>query len=370
MEDHGNNVQDAAELENSGSRVLSTIALSFDASLGEIFRTLLAGAALFLARREALLPGPGLVLLLRDRRITTTTLVTSVLAALPAEAELPELHTLSVGGEALPAELVARWSRGRRLLNGYGPTEATIGATLACGWDPARKPPLGRPLSHVRAYVLDARMRLLPVGVPGELYLGGPSLARGYINRPDLTAERFLADLSSDVPGARLYKTGDRVRWLPDGQLEFLGRIDQQVKVRGFRIEPGEIEAVLSRHPGVHQAAVVATAQQQLAAYVVPAEGQASTPTELREFARQHLPEYMVPGFFTLLQQLPLTPSGKLDRRALPAPELIAGGYHHVRSRTPPSSRSLRRCGPTFCVWNELACRITSSNWAGTRCWQ
>ena len=196
--------------------------------------------------REELLPGPDLVRLLRDQHITTTTLVTAVLAALPAEAELPELRTLTVGGEALPAELAARWSQGRRLLNGYGPTEATIGATLACGWEPARKPPLGRPLPNVRAYVLDARMQLLPVGVPGELYLGGPGLARGYLNRPDLTAERFLADPFSGEPGARLYRTGDRVRWLPDGQLEFLGRVDEQVKVRGFRIELGEIEAVLA----------------------------------------------------------------------------------------------------------------------------
>src|SRR5262249_30253907 len=215
------------------SRVLSTIALSFDAWLGEIFRTLVSGATLCLARREELLPGPDLVRLLRDQRITTATLVTPVLAALPGEEELPGLHTLTVGGEELTAELAARWSRGRRLLNGYGPTEATIGATLACGWDLGRKPPLGRPLPNVRAYVLGAGMQLLPVGVPAELYLGGPGVARGYLNRSDLTAERFLPDPFSREPGARLYRTGDRVRWLPDGQLEFLGRIDHQLKVRG-----------------------------------------------------------------------------------------------------------------------------------------
>ena len=154
--------------------------------------------------------------------------------------------------------------------------------------------------------------------------MGGDGLARGYWNRSDLTAERFIPDPFSAEPDARLYKTGDRVRWLPDGQLEFLGRIDDQIKVRGFRVEPGEVEGVLCRHPGVHRAVVVATAQQQLAAYVVPAEGQAPTPTELREFARQHLPEYMVPGLFMLLQELPLTPSGKLNRRALPAIEATA----------------------------------------------
>ena len=256
------------------SRVLATIALSFDASLGEIFRTLLAGATLYLARREQLLPGPDLIRLLREHRITTTTLVPTVLAALPGDDDLPELRTLTVGGEALSAELAIRWGRGRRLLNGYGPTETTIGATLAVDWEPGEKPPLGRPLSQVRACVLDEHMELLPLGVSGELYLGGPSLARGYLNRPDLTAERFLADPFTDTPGARMYRTGDRVRWRSDGQLDFLGRMDEQVKVRGYRIEPGEIAAVLQQYPGVGEAVVVArqdhSGGQRLVAYVVP----------------------------------------------------------------------------------------------------
>ena len=318
----------------SDSRVLCTIALSFDASLGEIFRGLVAGATLCLARREELLPGPGLIGLLRDQHITTTTLVTAVLAALPAEEELPELRTLTVGGEALSAELAARWSEGRRLLNGYGPTEATIGATLAWGWDPGRKPPLGRPLPNVRAYVLDRQMRPVPVGVPGELYLGGPGLARGYHGRPDLTAERFVADPFGDQPGGRLYRTGDLVRWLPDGQLEFLGRVDQQVKVRGFRIELGEVEAVLGRHPGVRQAVVVATARQQLGVYVVPVEGEVPTAAELREFGRLYLPEYMVPTLFMAVDELPLTPSGKLNRRALPVLEPTADDTSFVPAGT------------------------------------
>jgi amino acid adenylation domain-containing protein/non-ribosomal peptide synthase protein (TIGR01720 family) len=266
----------------SDSRVLPTIALSFDASLGEIFRTLLAGATLCLARREELLPGPDLIRLLRDQRITTTTMVTTVLAALPVE-ELPDLKVLTVGGEALAGNLAARWSQGRRLLNGYGPTEATIGATLATEWEPSRKPPLGRPLPHVRAYVLDTRMELLPVGIAGELYLGGSGLARGYLNRPDLTAERFLADPLSREPGARLYRTGDRVRWQSDGQLEFLGRVDDQVKVHGHRIEPDEIAAVLRQHTGVREAAVLArqkrSGDQHLVAYVVPAHGSWGRPS-------------------------------------------------------------------------------------------
>ena len=314
---------------NPDLRVLPTIALSFDASLGEIFRTLLAGGTLCLARREELLPGPDLIRLLRDQHITTTTLVTAVLAALPAEEDLPELRTLTVGGEALPAELAARWSQGRRLLNGYGPTEATIGATLACGWDPARKPPLGKPLPNVRAYVLDGRMQLLPVGVPGELYLGGPGLARGYLNRPDLTAERFLADPFSGEPSARLYRTGDRVRWLPDGQLEFMGRVDEQVKVRGFRIEPGEIELVLARHPGVHQAVVLAREdtpgdKRLVAYYIVEPDADETGAEALRQHLSAALPEYMVPAAYVRLDALPLTANGKLDRRALPAPDAAA----------------------------------------------
>ena len=163
-------------------------------------------------------------------------------------------------------------------------------------------------------------------GVPGGLYWGVTDSLEA-IGSSDLTAERFIPDPLATNPG-RLYDTGDRVRWLPDGQLEFLGRIDDQIKVRGFRVEPGEVEAVLRRHPGVHQAVVVATAQQQLAAYAVPAEGQAPAPTELREFARRHLPDYMVPGLFMLLQHLPLTPSGKLDRRALPAIEAMTSSTY------------------------------------------
>jgi amino acid adenylation domain-containing protein/non-ribosomal peptide synthase protein (TIGR01720 family) len=312
---------------NPDSRVLATIALSFDASLGEIFRTLAAGATLCLARREELLPGPGLIGLLRDQRITATSLVTAVLAALPTE-DVPELRTLTVGGEALPAELAARWSRGRRVLNGYGPTETTIGATLAHRWDPDRKPPLGRPLPDVRAYVLDARMRLLPVGVPGELYLGGPGLARGYLCRPGLTAERFLPDPFGIEPGARMYRTGDRVRWQTDGQLDFLGRVDDQVKIRGHRVELGEIEVALGRHPGVHQAAVTmredTPGPKRLIGYVVPDGDGEPAAADLRGYLRKALPEYMVPAAFVVLPALPMTPNGKLDRQALPVPSLNA----------------------------------------------
>lgn len=254
-------------------RVLMTHALTFDASLGEIFRTLVSGATLCLARREELLPGPELLTLLRERQITTVTLSAVLLAALPY-VDLPELKTLTVGGSALPAEVAARWAKGRRLLNGYGPTEAAIGVTLADGWAQGRKPPLGRPLPNVCAYVVNDALQLLPPGMPGELCLGGPGLARGYLGRADLTAERFSPDPFSNIPGARLYRTGDRVRCLADGQLDFLGRVDEQVKIRGYRIEPGEIAAVLRAHPAVGDAVVLArpdrTGELRLVAYVAP----------------------------------------------------------------------------------------------------
>lgn len=258
-------------------RVLMTHALTFDASLGEIFRTLVSGATLCLARREELLPGPELLTLLRERRITTVTLSAVLLAALPY-VDLPELKTLTVGGSALPAEVAARWAKGRRLLNGYGPTEAAIGVALADGWTHGRKPPLGRPLPNVRAYVVNDALQLLPPGVPGELYLGGPGLARGYLGRADLTAERFSPDPFSSIPGARLYRTGDRVRWLADGQLDFLGRVDEQVKIRGYRIEPGEIAAALRAHSAVQDAAVLAqpdrAGELRLVAYIAAAAAQ------------------------------------------------------------------------------------------------
>ena len=308
-----------------GGRVLQMISWSFDASLGELFRTLCSGATLVMASPEELLPGPGLLRLLRRERITSAAMTPAVLAALPTE-ELPDLRTLAVGGEACPPEVAARWGRGRRLLNGYGPTETAVGATLAWGWDLGRRPPLGRPLANVRAYVLDGRLRPVPVGVPGELYLGGAGVARGYLGRPGLTAERFLADPHGEA-GTRMYRTGDRVRWLADGQLEFMGRADEQVKVRGFRIELGEVEAVLTRHPGVGAGAVLAVADgggsSRLVGYVTASDpAQAPSAGELRGFLREWLPEYMVPSAFVVLDQLPRTSNGKLDRNALPAPSL------------------------------------------------
>jgi len=260
------------------SRVLATIAFTFDASLGELFRTLLAGATLFLTHRAALLPGPTLLRVLQEWRITTLTTVPSVLRALPTDAALPALETITVGGEELTADLADQWRGQRRLINGYGPTETAIGATLATTWEPARKPPIGRPLPNVKAYILSNNGSLLPVGASGELCLGGPGVARGYWQRPELTAAQFVGDPFAEHTSARLYRTGDRVRWAADGQLEFLGRMDDQVKLRGYRIEPGEIAATLRAHEAVADAVVVAKghgSDRRLVAYAVPRSNKA-----------------------------------------------------------------------------------------------
>jgi amino acid adenylation domain-containing protein len=319
-------------------RVLQFASLSFDAAAAELVMALASGASLCVAPREELLPGPGLLALLRAHAVTVVTLPPSALAALPVE-ELPALRTLTVAGEALPAELAARWGARHRLWNLYGPTEATIWSTAGECADPARKPDIGAPIANVRAYVLDPGLEPLPVGAAGELYVGGAGVARGYLGRPGLTAERFVPDPFGGVPGARLYRTGDRVRRLADGRLDFIGRMDHQVKVRGFRIEPGEIEARLAEHPGVREAVVLARedpafgmpGEKRLVAYVV---GEARAEA-LRAHVRQSLPEYMVPAAFVFLDALPLTPNGKLDRRALPAPDLASAEERFVAPRTP-----------------------------------
>ncbi|HEX8273583.1 MAG TPA: non-ribosomal peptide synthase/polyketide synthase, partial [Longimicrobiaceae bacterium] len=316
------------------SRVLQFASPAFDAAVAELFDALLIGATLVLAPREELLPGPGLLSTLRRGRVSVATLPPSVLALLPAD-ELPELRTVVSAGEAVDAATTERWSRGRAFVNAYGPTETTVCATTAACKADGRAPAIGLALENVRAYVLDAAGRPAPVGVPGELYVGGVGVARGYLGRPGLTAERFVPDPFGGEAGARLYRTGDRVRWRAEGALEYLGRLDEQVKIRGFRIEPGEIEAVLSAHAQVREARVVAwedaPGEKRLVAYVV---GGAEA-DELREQLRRSLPEYMVPAAFVVLERLPLTPNGKLDRRALPAPDFAAGAGRYVAPRTP-----------------------------------
>jgi amino acid adenylation domain-containing protein/non-ribosomal peptide synthase protein (TIGR01720 family) len=352
-----------------GSRMLQFASSSFDASVAEIFVALGAGATLVLAPREALLPGPGLIELLRQQAINIVTLPPSALAALPAE-DLPALHSLIVAGEACPLPLAQRWrfhadGRPRRFFNAYGPTETTVCATIyewPADQDELYTLPLGRPIANTQLYVLDRWLQPAPVGVPGEIYIGGVGVAWGYLKRPDLTAERFIPDPFRATPGSRLYRTGDQGIFRPDGTIEFLGRIDRQVKVRGFRIEPAEIEAALLQHPAVSDAVVVARQSgddTRIVAYVTgeqrnrwpagrtreQAENQDAHSatgtknqveqqndsrfgvpfgrpgsTELRAFLKARLPEYMLPGAFVVLDEWPLTPNGKIDRAALPAP--------------------------------------------------
>jgi amino acid adenylation domain-containing protein len=321
------------------SRVAQLGSLSFDVSVLEIFSALASGAALHLFEREAVMSGDEISRLLRERGITTMYALPSFLNMLP-EGEFPDLRSLTVGGEACDAETAARWSAGRRCFNLYAPTEGTIYSTMyECAEGERRVPPVGRPIDNTRVYLLDENLRPVPVGVAGELHLGGVQLARGYQNRPDLTAERFVPDPFSGEPGARLYRTGDLARHLPGGEIEFLGRVDHQVKLRGFRVELGEVESALRRHPSVRDAAAVVRedrpGDKRLVAYVTGEGGVAAAGGELREFMKESLPDYMVPSAFVALDSLPLDSNGKVDRRALPAPEGREPSGDFVAARTP-----------------------------------
>jgi amino acid adenylation domain-containing protein/non-ribosomal peptide synthase protein (TIGR01720 family) len=263
------------------SRVLQFASLSFDASASEIFMALTTGATLCMTSRDNLVSIPALSKLLRDESITTVTLTPSVLALL-APGDVPALRTLIVAGEACPAEVASRWAEGRRLFNAYGPTETSVCASFGEYTEAYAhgSPPIGRPLANMHVYLLDANLEPVPVGVSGELYIGGIGLARGYCNQPELTAERFIPDPFADAPGARLYRSGDVARYLPDGQIDFLGRADRQVKLRGFRVEPGEIESALLSHTAVRESVVVARedgdGEKRLVAYVVASQLEAA----------------------------------------------------------------------------------------------
>ncbi|GHC47463.1 amino acid adenylation domain-containing protein [Streptomyces cinnamoneus] len=307
-----------------GSRMLGFASAAFDVSLLEIFGALLSGATLVLATEEDRLDTGRLQTLMVTQRVTAADLPVALLPLLDPE-ELVDLGFLSTGGEAPPGAQLDRWAApGRAVWNSYGPTETTVDVTMHRCTAPAREPfpPIGRPMANHRVYVVDPALRLLPPGAPGELCVAGAGLARGYLGAPALTAERFVED-PWGPPGSRLYRTGDLVRWNAEGRLEFLGRADGQVKVNGHRIELGEIEAHLARHPDVLQAAVTVRRDavvQALVGYVVPREGAAPAPAALRAHLDRSLPGYMVPHAYVTLDRLPLGPSGKLDRGALPAP--------------------------------------------------
>ncbi|MEU4476429.1 AMP-binding protein, partial [Micromonospora sp. NPDC023888] len=303
-----------------GSRVLQFAALGFDATVWELVLALGTGATLVVPETDRL-AGEDLATVLREQRITHLTLPPTVLATVPAE-RLPDLGTLVVAGEACPPELTARWSPGRRMFNAYGPTESTVCASMSGELSPGPAP-IGRPVVNTRLYVLDDALQLAAPGVPGELYIAGEGLARGYYDRAGLTASRFLADPYGPA-GSRMYRTGDVVRWNADAELEYLGRSDEQVKIRGFRVETGEVASVLLRHATVAQAAVIVR-QDQLLAYVVPAAGRAVRDDELRAYLQDELPEHMVPSAVVVLDEIPRTSHGKVDQRALPDPEQTGG---------------------------------------------
>ena len=314
-------------------RVLQTISFSFDPSVWQIFWPLSFGAQLIMARPGGHQDSAYLVKLIAKQQITVIALVPSMLRLFLEEKGLDKCNLRHVfcGGEALPVELQERFfnrlNSNDVLHNVYGPTEASIDATFwTCKRGTTHRiAPIGRPIANTQIYILDSYLQPVPLGVQGELHIGGVGLAQGYLNRPELSAEKFIPNPFSSEPGARLYKTGDLARYLPDGNIEFIGRIDQQLKIRGFRIELGEIEATLSQHPNIQQSVVIARedvpGDQRLVAYIIPSQKQASTLNELRRFLKEKLPEYMVPSAFVMLETLPLNTNGKVDRRALPAPQ-------------------------------------------------
>ncbi|MEV7551149.1 non-ribosomal peptide synthase/polyketide synthase [Amycolatopsis sp. NPDC089917] len=328
-----------------GSRVVQFASTGFDVTVWDLVMSLCVGGTLIVVPSHRRVAGVELTGYIAANAATHMILPPSLVAALPPDCELPKGAVLIVGTETVPPELIARWAEDLRVVAAYGLTEATVNSTLWAaepGW--TGPIPIGRPDPNTRCHVLDTALRPVPAGVEGELYVGGRGLARGYAGRPGLTAERFVADPFAGG-GARMYRTGDRVRWRADGNLDFLGRTDHQVKIRGFRIEPGEIESALAAYPGVERIAVVPRevkpGDRRLVAYVVPESGGSpSLPKDLRAHAESALPHYMVPSAFVALDRLPIMPNGKLDRTALPLPDFGAA----ATGREPRTERERILC--------------------------
>lgn len=340
------------------SRVLQFSSLSFDASVWEIVMAFTTGTALVLIDNESR-SGARLRDVLIEGGITHATLPPSVLPTIEHCRELL-LKTLIIAGEPCSGELAGVWSQGRRMVNAYGPTETTICATMSQPLSGSRAPTIGRPILNTHVYVLDGNLNAVPVGVTGELHVSGPSLARGYLKRPDLTAERFIPNPFGRA-GERMYKTGDRVRWLAEGNLEYLGRVDEQVKIRGFRIELGEIEAALQEYPGVNQAVVIVredeAGDKRLIAYVStgssPDGGHGGAELdigELRKHLQSKLPEYMMPSAYIQIAAMPLTPSGKIDRKDLPQFDAYSSDQEYVAPRNPTEETLCR-------LWQQVLCQ-------------
>jgi amino acid adenylation domain-containing protein len=374
----------------SSTHLLQFASLSFDASVSEIFTTLFSGASLYIPSKKLLLDTSKFIQTISHHSITTITLPPSYLEHLHHSTS-SNLVTLVTAGENLNKRILQSWQHTKILINAYGTTETTICAsTINYNESKYTIPLIGRPISNTQIYILDNYMNLVPVGVGGEIYIGGVGLARGYLNRPDLTADRFIPnpffseeDLAALEQGQdiskslRLYRTGDLARYLPDGNIEFLGRIDEQVKIRGFRIELGEIEATLLKHTDVAQCVIVTReddpGQKYLVVYIVPREklkdsftlDQSFTASSGETFStlsgedlpnfidslRTHLeislPDYMIPRFFVMLNQIPLTPNGKIDRKSLPAPD-----------------PSLRQVGSTYVAPSTTLEQELASIWA------
>jgi amino acid adenylation domain-containing protein len=316
-----------------GSRVLQFASFSFDTSIWEIVMTLCSGGVLVMADKLTILPGPDLANTLLEQRISHVTLPASSLAALPYQA-YPDLSVIITAGEACAVDLLQLWGKGRRFVNSYGPTEASVSASNAeLQWD-GGVVHIGHPLPNVQTWILDNEQQLRPIGLPGELYVGGIGVAKGYLNRPELTAEKFLADPFSSVSNAKMYRTGDLVRLNQYGQLEFLGRIDEQVKIRGYRIEPSEIETVLRQSDQVIDAKVVVKSVQSipmLVAYVSVGQRHFHE-SRLREYLAERLPNYMQVDRFVAIKDFPRLPNNKINIKALPEPKLKRSSSRQLES--------------------------------------
>ncbi|MCK5844603.1 MAG: amino acid adenylation domain-containing protein, partial [Victivallales bacterium] len=345
---------------------LQMASFSFDVFGGDFVRALLSGGKLVLAPRETLLEAETLYNLMRREHVNCAEFVPAVLRNLvdyldDTGQKLDFMKNLIAGSDIWTVKEYKKFLNycgpDTRLINSFGLTEAAVDSTFFEGdvsdYAEERLVPIGRPFPNSIIYIVDQHLNLSPIGVPGELLVAGPNLARGYFERPDLVAEKFVPNSFSDQPGDRMYRTGDLARWLPDGNIEFLGRIDHQIKIRGFRVELGEIETVLEKHPSLKNTVVIARedtpGDQRLVGYVTALGNAAPDSATLRAFLKEHVPDYMVPSAIMILDALPLTPNGKVDRKALPAPDQSA--YEAMQTWVEPATEAERKL---VAIWSSV----------------